>query len=97
VEHVGGNMFDGIPSADAIFLKWILHNWDDEHCVTLLKKCYDAIPENGKVIIVEAIIESQGKLRPLQLSADMAMIFCTRGAKERTEEEFRALFEVSGF
>ncbi|XP_059075912.1 caffeic acid 3-O-methyltransferase 2-like [Cryptomeria japonica] len=98
VEHVGGSMFEGIPTADAVFLKWVLHNWDDKHCVTLLKKCYDAIPENGKVIIVETIVESQGSLmRPLQLSFDMSMIFCNGGAKERTEEEFKSLFKDSGF
>lgn len=78
-------------------LQWVLHNWDDEHCVTLLKKCYKAIPENGKVIIVETVVESQGSLRPLQLSFDMSMIFCNGGAKERTEEEFKSLFEDSRF
>ncbi|CAL9007597.1 unnamed protein product [Prunus brigantina] len=56
VEHVGGDMFASVPSGDAIFMKWILHNWSDEHCLKLLKNCYKAIPDNGKVIVVEELL-----------------------------------------
>nr|POE55748.1 caffeic acid 3-o-methyltransferase [Quercus suber] len=48
VEHLGGNMFESIPKGDNIFMKWILHDWNDEHCVKLLKNCYNAIPHDGK-------------------------------------------------
>ncbi|BBN68454.1 O-methyltransferase 1 [Prunus dulcis] len=56
VEHVGGDMFASVPSGDAIFMKWILHDWSDEHCLKLLKNCYKAIPDNGKVIVVEELL-----------------------------------------
>ncbi|KAK1559924.1 hypothetical protein Q3G72_020026 [Acer saccharum] len=59
VEHVGGvggDMFESVPESEAIFLKWILHDWSDEHCLRLLKNCYKAIPDDGKVIVVEAIV-----------------------------------------
>ncbi|BBG97719.1 O-methyltransferase 1 [Prunus dulcis] len=56
VEHVGVDMFASVPSGDAILLKWILHDWTDEHCLKLLKNCYKAIPDNGKVIVVEALL-----------------------------------------
>ncbi|KAH9304081.1 hypothetical protein KI387_008485, partial [Taxus chinensis] len=46
VEHVGGSMFEAIPAADAVFLKCILHDWDDEKSVVLLRKCHEAIPIN---------------------------------------------------
>ncbi|XP_058772103.1 cathecol O-methyltransferase 1-like isoform X2 [Vicia villosa] len=49
VEHIGGDMFESVPKGDAIFMKWILHDWSDEHCLKLLKNCYDAIPDDGKV------------------------------------------------
>ncbi|CAL9760383.1 unnamed protein product [Musa acuminata subsp. burmannicoides] len=48
VEYVSGDMFIGIPSGDAIFLKWILHDWSDEHCVKILKNCWKALPEKGR-------------------------------------------------
>ncbi|KAL3500453.1 hypothetical protein ACH5RR_039546 [Cinchona calisaya] len=37
IEHKGGDMFQSVPEADAIFVKSILHNWDDEHCLKLLR------------------------------------------------------------
>eukprot|EP01018_Ginkgo_biloba_P019601 Gb_25040 [translate_table: standard] len=98
VEHVGGNMFEQIPPADAVFIKSILHDWNDEHCVRILKKCREAIPENGKVIIVETVVErNEGSLRHLGLLFDIGMMTFTSGGKERTEEEFKVLFEKAGF
>ncbi|XP_052290826.1 probable O-methyltransferase 3 [Citrus sinensis] len=44
LDFVGGNMFEAIPQANAVLLKWILHNWNDEESVKLLKKCKEAIP-----------------------------------------------------
>ncbi|GLJ20584.1 hypothetical protein SUGI_0374860 [Cryptomeria japonica] len=48
VKHVGGDMFREVPSADAVFIKWVLHDWGDEDCVKILKQCRKAIPESGK-------------------------------------------------
>ncbi|KAL0317918.1 UNVERIFIED_CONTAM: Caffeic acid 3-O-methyltransferase 1 [Sesamum angustifolium] len=56
VEHVGGDMFVSVPKGDAIFMKWICHDWSDEHCLKFLKKCYEALPENGKVILAECVL-----------------------------------------
>lgn len=61
VVHVGGDMFKSVPKGDAIFMKNILHNWSDEECVRMLKKCYESLPENGKVIIADHICYSQKK------------------------------------
>ncbi|XP_049411287.1 anthranilate N-methyltransferase-like [Solanum stenotomum] len=54
VEHVRADMFESVPEGDAIFMKWILHDWSDSQCVKLLKNCYKATPtkKNGKVIVV---------------------------------------------
>ncbi|KAL2335358.1 hypothetical protein Fmac_016571 [Flemingia macrophylla] len=57
VKHIGGDMFVSVPEADAIFLKWICHDWNDEQCLKLLKNCHDSLPESGKVILVEGIIQ----------------------------------------
>ncbi|KAL8540263.1 hypothetical protein ACS0TY_001741 [Phlomoides rotata] len=58
IEHVAGNMFDAIPKADAAILVSVLHDWSDEECIEILKKCREAIPLNcGKVMIVEAVIQ----------------------------------------
>lgn len=102
VEHVSGNMFEHIPPADAVFMKWVLHDWNDEDCVRILKKCHEATPANGKVIVLDAIVEEEdagedGSLRRMGLSFDIAMMVYTDGGKERTEEEFKKLFLEAGF
>ncbi|VVA15751.1 PREDICTED: (RS)-norcoclaurine, partial [Prunus dulcis] len=39
---------------------WVLHNWGDDECIRILKKCREAILENkGKVIIVEAVMDEK--------------------------------------
>ncbi|XP_073011962.1 caffeic acid 3-O-methyltransferase-like [Typha latifolia] len=100
VEHVGGDMFASVPTGDAILMKWILHDWSDEHCAKLLKNCYKALPENGKVIIVECILpvtpeptpEAQGVFH-----VDLIMLAHNPGGKERSEKEFRDLAKEAGF
>ncbi|KAF6167334.1 hypothetical protein GIB67_043195 [Kingdonia uniflora] len=50
-----GDMFVSVPKADTILMKSVIHNWSDERSLKCLKNCYAALPEDGKVIIVEAI------------------------------------------
>ncbi|KAF3773691.1 Acetylserotonin O-methyltransferase [Nymphaea thermarum] len=60
VTHVAGDMFVESPKADAVFMKWILHEWSDEGCIKILKQCRTAIPEDtGKVILVEAVLQCE--------------------------------------
>jgi caffeic acid 3-O-methyltransferase len=75
-----------------------LHDWEDEKCVKLLRKSYEATPTNGKVLIVEAVVdEAQSMSRRLGLLFDITMMIYTTGGKERTEEEYKGLFQRSGF
>ncbi|PON33658.1 O-methyltransferase COMT-type [Parasponia andersonii] len=108
VEHVGGDMFDSVPKADAAFLMWVLHDWADDECIQILKKCREAIPEEkGKVIIVESVIEINNdqqklkeeelKLKDVGLFLDMVMIAHTNKGKERTLEEWAYVLGQAGF
>ncbi|GLJ19615.1 hypothetical protein SUGI_0354910 [Cryptomeria japonica] len=45
IESVGGSMFDSIPSADAIFVKNVFKDWDEEKCEQILGNCHKALPE----------------------------------------------------
>ncbi|KAH1040462.1 hypothetical protein J1N35_042205 [Gossypium stocksii] len=73
-------------------LQWVLHDWDDEECIKILKKCREAIPEDkGKVIIVEAVLEEDkegNELGFVGLMLDMAMMAHTDKGKERTLKEW---------
>lgn len=100
VEHVGGDMFKSVPAGDAILMKWILHDWSDEHCAVLLKNCYDALPANGKVIVVECVLPVDTAAVPKAqgvFHVDMIMLAHNPGGKERYEREFRELAKGAGF
>ncbi|PIA64691.1 hypothetical protein AQUCO_00100267v1 [Aquilegia coerulea] len=100
VDHVGGDMFVVVPKGDAILMKWILHNWSDELCARALKNCYEALPSNGKIIIVESIIPEFPETNPasnLAFMDDSFMLALCNGGKNRTEKEFEDLSIKAGF
>ncbi|KAI4317486.1 hypothetical protein L6164_025356 [Bauhinia variegata] len=96
-------MFSSVPKADAAFIKWVLHDWGDEDCIKILRKCREAIPkENGRVIIVEAVIEegninNEDKLKDVGLMLDMTMMAHTKIGKERTLKEWDYVIKEAGF
>lgn len=83
-----------------VWLQWICHDWSDEHCLKFLKNCYEALPENGKVIVCECILP----VRPdpslaskVVIHIDCIMLAHNPGGKERTEDDFKALAKGAGF
>ncbi|CAI0458432.1 unnamed protein product [Linum tenue] len=79
-----------------------MHDWDDEKCVKILRKCRTAVTGEGKdgqVIIIDMVLGNQSldeKLRGVQYAFDMEMMVSLTG-KERSEEEFAKLFFDAGF
>ncbi|TQE09502.1 hypothetical protein C1H46_004850 [Malus baccata] len=60
VENVAGDMFDCVPKADAVITNGVLHDWGDDDCIRILKKCREAVPKDtGKVIIIDAVIDEK--------------------------------------
>ncbi|XP_042058418.1 8-hydroxyquercetin 8-O-methyltransferase-like [Salvia splendens] len=103
LSFVGGDMFHFIPNADAVFLKWILHDWSDEECVRILKKCKEAIDgsnkDGRKVIVVDMIVgveREEDKTTETKLHFD-AMMMAVATGKERNEKEWANIFYTSGF
>ncbi|XP_065870000.1 acetylserotonin O-methyltransferase-like [Euphorbia lathyris] len=101
VTNVGGDMFQNVPNADAASLMWVLHDWNDEECIEILKKCKEAIPkENGKVIIIEAVVgedKIDDKLEIARLLLDMTIMAHTKTGKERTSKEWGFVIQKAGF
>ncbi|XP_059463588.1 nicotinate N-methyltransferase 1-like [Corylus avellana] len=101
VTHVGGNMLESIPAADAIFMKWILTTWTDDEVKLIMENCYKALPVGGKMIVCDSMLpektDESHRTRAL-LEADIMVmtIYKTKG-KQRTEEEFRRLGHLAGF
>ncbi|XP_010428832.1 PREDICTED: indole glucosinolate O-methyltransferase 1-like [Camelina sativa] len=101
VEHVSGDMFIEVPKGDAIFMKWILHDWKDELCIKILKNCWKSLPEKGKVIIVEMITPTEPRSGDFSSNAvfamDLLMLTQCSGGKERSLSQFESLAFASGF
>ncbi|GAB4861493.1 hypothetical protein Ancab_040070 [Ancistrocladus abbreviatus] len=100
IEHVSGDMFESVPSGDGIFMKTILHNWSDDHCIKLLKNCYSALPNNGKLIVVERVVREVPVMNTATKATslmDLIMMTQNLGGKERTQEEFQTLANAAGF
>nr|WOX58881.1 6-O-methyltransferase 1 [Phyla nodiflora] len=100
IEHVAGDMFQLVPKADAAFLMWVLHDWSDDECIQILKRCREAIPEEaGKVIIAEAVIDVGEKdaYSDVRLALDMVMLAHTEKGKERTLKEWEYVIKAAGF
>jgi hypothetical protein len=94
-EIIGGDFFKGVPvGADAYLLKGIIHDWNDEAALTILKGCRRAIQPDGRLLIVEAVLTPSTD--PATALMDMLMMVLTSG-RERTESEFRTLLQEAGF
>ncbi|KAI3781003.1 hypothetical protein L2E82_11001 [Cichorium intybus] len=81
-------------------MRFVLHDWGDEECIDILRKCREAIPQDTvKVIIVEAIVgrEENHKFEDVVLMLDMVMMAHTSKGKERTLEEWSYVFNKAGF
>jgi hypothetical protein len=91
-----GSFFESIPEgADAYLFRHIIHDWTDEQCVQILSNCRKVIPNNGRLLIVEAVVP-EGNEPSLSKQFDMTMLVFP-GGLERTEMEYRTLFEQAGF
>ena len=90
-EVVGGSFFDAVPAGcDAYVMKHIIHDWDDERCVTILSRCREAMNPGGKVLVVDSVVPARGVPSFAKL-LDLQMLMTTDGGKERTEGEFAEL------
>ncbi|XP_062017569.1 (S)-scoulerine 9-O-methyltransferase-like isoform X1 [Rosa rugosa] len=101
VKHVSGDMFELIPETQSLMLMLVLHNWDDEHCKKILRNCWEAIPDYGKVIVIEQyvmpeLVENTPEMKRI-LYYDVIMMTLFPGGKERTIAEFDILAKSVGF
>ncbi len=90
------DIFDKIPAgSDAYLMSHILHDWEDVQCLTILRNCHKAMKPGTKLLVVEALIPTGNEFSIAKL-LDIE-VFVMGGGRERTETEFRNLFESTGF
>ena len=99
-ELVAGDFFASVPAGgDAYVLKWVIHDWDDEHSVAILGSCRRAMARDGRLLLVERVvperIDQSADTQGIVLG-DLNMLLWT-GGRERTAAEYRALLASGGF
>jgi hypothetical protein len=91
---VGGSFFGCVPDgADAYVLKAILHDWEDEDCVAILRVIRKSLPEDGLVLVLEHDLGGPNENTPAKLS-DLNMLV-NPGGRERSVDEYAALFAAA--
>jgi hypothetical protein len=89
------DFFKSVPDGgDAYIMKNIIHDWDDERSLTILKNIRAALKNTGKLLLLEMVIGPGG--HPLGYLADIEML-ALPGGRERSEQEYRDLFARAGF
>jgi len=93
-EIVAGDAFTAVPvGGDVYVLKWILHDWDDERCRTILTNCRRAMRADSRLLVIERVLPPRAVATPAAASAylsDLNMML-VGGAAERTEQGYRSL------
>lgn len=94
-EIVSGDFFERVPPGGDIYtLRQIIHDWDDERAIAILRNCAQALGPAGKVAVIEQVLpDGPGAGRAAFL--DMTMLIMT-GGHERTAGEFARLFSAAG-
>ncbi|MEK7806549.1 MAG: methyltransferase [Chloroflexota bacterium] len=88
---ISGDFFESIPlGGDAYIMKGIIHDWGDDRSSQILRNCHRVMSSGAKLLVVDRVISASDE-------SDIRMLVMTPGGRERTEAEFRQLYEQAGF
>ena len=90
-----GDMFVDVPAADAYLMKMILHDWNDEQCIQILRNAHRSAPAGSRMFVIEHVIPP-GNASPYAALFDLHMM-CWGTGRERTEREYVDLLERAGW
>ena len=101
IDVVSGDFFAQLPdelrACDVFFLKAIFHDWGDSACVAIIKNIKDIAPRGAKIVGHDIILGIDGKsIENKKFESDVTMMAMCSGGKERTRDEYFALFESAG-
>ncbi|MBO2455056.1 helix-turn-helix domain-containing protein [Actinomadura barringtoniae] len=95
---VAGDFFESVPGGiDAYVLKSVIHDWDDEKSLAILRSVRKAAGPDSRLLLLETLVpEMVTPATPGPVMSDMNMLVCT-GGRERTAKEFREMLAAAGF
>ncbi|GAA4299995.1 methyltransferase [Actinomadura luteofluorescens] len=95
VEVVPGDFFDSVPAADVYVLAAVLHDWDDDSCLRILRSVRSAAAPGARIVVIEGVVPPGDVPHPTKM-IDLTMLALTTG-KERSATEYAELFAAAGF
>ena len=96
VEVVSGSFFEKIPEACAAYvLKDILHDWNDEKALQILKTVRAAMAPGARLLVIEMVVDG-ARERYFGNLLDLEMLVVMDGGRQRSKEQMRGLFEAAG-
>jgi hypothetical protein len=93
LEFVGGDFFHSVPSADALILRHVIHDWQDTEAEAILRTCRKAMSPETPLLVIETVLPP-GDQPCFGKWLDLMMLLV--GGRERTEEQYRSLFSAAG-
>jgi ubiquinone/menaquinone biosynthesis C-methylase UbiE len=95
-ELVAGDFFQAVPLGDTYLLGHVIHNWDDEQSLRILRVIRDVIPARGRLLIIEMPLpDDDSPHRGKDL--DIRLLTLHPGGRERSQAQYRALLARAGF
>jgi len=94
--YVAGDFFTSVPQgADVYLLCGVIHDWDDNRAITILRNCRSAMTKNSRVLLVDMIVPD-GASASFSKLLDLNMLVMN-GGRERTKAEFCALLKAADY
>ncbi|REG91062.1 methyltransferase [Algoriphagus antarcticus] len=98
VKTANGDFFkDSFPKADILVTGNILHDWDEETKLMLMKKAYDALPKGGAFVAIENIIDDERNKNAFGLMMSLNMLIETGKGFDYTVSDFKGWANTAGF
>jgi len=95
-EFLAGDFFASVPPGyDLHLITAVLHDWSDDDCVRILGNCAAALEPGGRIVVVDSELQP-GRRNAFAQATDALMLAYTPGGRERTVDEFAALWQRVG-
>lgn len=95
IEFVAGDFFESVPPGDVYVLGTVLHDWDDEAALAILRTIRAAAPPGARLIVLDAVVRS-GNEPDAAKWLDLLLLALFAG-RERDETQWRTLLAAGGF
>lgn len=98
VDVKAGNFFkDSLPKSDVIVMGNILHDWNEDEKLQLFRQAYNALPDGGAFVCIEAIIDNERRKNAFGMMMSLNMLVETKGGFDFTFNDFDAWAHQTGF